>query len=77
MGGSPLSARTSAPIIDVVATEPIRILLEVHLVGDSLHGRASTDSDPAHEFAGWIGLLKVLEELLPDPRSASEAEESR
>jgi len=51
-----------------VAVEPIRIVLDVDVVGDSLTGTASRSDGNARDFTGWLGLLGVLQELLPaDP----------
>jgi hypothetical protein len=58
-----------------VAAEPTRIVLEVELIEESLIGRASASDGINHEFAGWLGLLRVLEVLLPGPRPTWESDE--
>lgn len=62
-------------IVDAVAAKPIRIVLEVQLIDDSMCGHASTESGATREFAGWLGLLRALEVLLPDPSPPREADE--
>lgn len=76
MGGRRLCASPTAQMIgDAVAVKPIRILLEVQVIDESMCGRASTESGATHEFAGWLGLLRALEVLLPDPSRPREAQE--
>jgi hypothetical protein len=56
---------------------PIRIVLDVEVIDESLTGRASASDGISREFAGWIGLLRVLELLLPDSRRTFDERESR
>ena len=48
-----------------MGTGSSRILLEVHTIGDSLSGRASTPDGQIREFTGWLGLMAALQTLLP------------
>lgn len=47
--------------------EPIRIVLEVEVVNESLSGLATATDGTTRDFAGWLGLLSVLQALLPGP----------
>ncbi len=58
-----------------MAASPVRILLEVEVIDESLIGRARASDGTTREFSGWLGLLKMLEGLLPDPRSSLDSQE--
>jgi hypothetical protein len=60
-----LCAPDCPPIIQRMAT-PIRLLLEIEPVEDSLLGRVSTSEGDSREFAGWLGLLNTLEALIAE-----------
>jgi len=47
-----------------VTTNPIRIVLDVEVVEESPTGHATTGDGASRTFAGWLGLLSVLEALL-------------
>jgi hypothetical protein len=38
-----------------VVVRPIRIVLEVERLEETLSGSASADDGPNHEFSGWLG----------------------
>lgn len=49
---------------------PIRIVLVLEVQDESLVGNAATaDGEPYH-FTGWLGLLNVLQAMLPASRSS-------
>jgi hypothetical protein len=73
MGSYPLCVRPRRSILRRVDANPIRILLEVELIEETLTGRASASDGTTREFAGWLGLLNVLEGLLPDSRPPIDA----
>ncbi|HEX8123776.1 MAG TPA: hypothetical protein VF549_21175 [Solirubrobacteraceae bacterium] len=41
--------------------EPLRLSLELHPCGAGLAGSLVDESGDAHVFAGWLGLLTLLE----------------
>lgn len=49
-----------------MGVDPVRIELEVQVVDESLIGLARSTDGTTREFAGWLGLLNVLEGLIPD-----------
>jgi hypothetical protein len=53
---------------------PITIRMELRLDGDLPRGRASDDSGAVKDFAGWLGLVAAIDELLSreDARGANE-----
>lgn len=61
-----------APIIEAVVVEPIRIVLEVHVVDESLTGVARATDGTTREFAGWLGLLNALGVLLSNAGQADD-----
>lgn len=48
-----------------MTADPIRIELEVEVVNESLIGLARATDGTTRDFAGWLGLLSVLQTLLP------------
>jgi hypothetical protein len=44
--------------------ETIVIRLELHLSESAFTGRASRESGPTREFAGWLGLLAAIDGLI-------------
>jgi len=63
-----------APRAGTLASMPVRavvIHLEVRLDGDSPIGCAYDDDRRQRDFAGWIGLVAAVEELLTGPASGS------
>jgi hypothetical protein len=47
-----------------VDSEATTIRMELRLDGDLPTGRASDDSGRVREFAGWLGLVAAIDELL-------------
>ena len=47
-----------------MSVEIRHIAIDVHLDGDQISGRAGNGTDQPQAFAGWIGLLQVLDVLL-------------
>jgi len=43
------------------------IQLELRLDGNALTGQASTPGDTPREFSGWVGLVRVVEDLINEP----------
>jgi hypothetical protein len=56
---------------------PIRLLLEIEAVEDSMTGRISTSEGEHREFAGWLGLLNALEGLIGDQRPGTDQLQTR
>jgi hypothetical protein len=48
-----------------VGTGTIRLVLEIDTADESLTGRVVTSSGEIRQFKGWLGLLGVLEALMP------------
>lgn len=48
----------------IMATTPIRILLELQPDQESLTGQIHRAGQPPCEFTGWLGLLAALQALL-------------
>jgi len=68
------SLRCCAPdalseLVELVTGDLVRIELEVQTVDESLIGLARTADGKTREFAGWLGLMTVLEALLAAPRT--------
>jgi hypothetical protein len=64
-----LCEQVAAVIGDLVLIE-----LEVRVVDESLVGLVRTADGNAREFAGWLGLMTVLEALLRAPANEPGAE---
>ncbi|MBV8987684.1 MAG: hypothetical protein JO372_03890 [Solirubrobacterales bacterium] len=47
-------------------TTPIRLVLEIEPVEDSLIGRISSGEGESRPFAGWLGLFNALEALIEE-----------
>jgi hypothetical protein len=45
----------------------VTICLELDVAGDEVCGRALSPAHDPKPFAGWLGLLAVLDDLLADP----------
>lgn len=43
------------------------IQLELRLDGTALTGHASVPGDVPREFSGWVGLVRVVEDLINEP----------
>ena len=54
-------------LVEAMTGNLVRIELEVRVVEESVIGRARTADGNTREFAGWLGLMTVLEALLPAP----------
>jgi hypothetical protein len=52
----------------VVNQNEVKVTLELRADGESLVGRATGPDGVAREFAGWIGLVGVIDALLADAR---------
>lgn len=52
-----------------VTPDPVRIVLEVQAIDQSMIGLATSMDGTTREFSGWLGLLNVLLGLLPEPES--------
>ncbi|MDN5861762.1 MAG: hypothetical protein L0H84_24440 [Pseudonocardia sp.] len=54
------------------------IRLEIRLDGESPVGRAYDDRGGSNEFAGWMGLVAVIDDLMrawpPDPTTSASEE---
>jgi hypothetical protein len=50
--------------LTVVGTPTVVITLELQVEEDSLTGRASDGDGGEREFAGWVGLMAALDELV-------------
>jgi len=57
---------TGMPSADALpmSVEIRHIAIDVRLDGDQISGRAGDGTDQPQAFAGWIGLLQVLDALL-------------
>jgi hypothetical protein len=67
----------AAGLDDPGVTEPIRLLLEIEPVEDSMLGQISTSTGEIRAFVGWLGPLNRLEALIEDRQSQpGEPEES-
>ena len=55
-------------MISRMTADPIRIVLDIEVLDESPIGHATTIDGTSRSFTGWLGLLSVLEALLPDPR---------
>ena len=51
----------------------VTIRLELDVAGDEVCGRAISPAHAPKQFAGWLGLLVALDDLLADPPPAAEA----
>jgi hypothetical protein len=49
------------------------IQLELRLDGTALTGEARVPGDLPRAFSGWVGLVRVVEDLINEPVSTSEA----
>ena len=47
------------------------IQLELRLDGTALVGHAFVPGEDPREFSGWVGLVRVVEALINEPRSLS------
>ncbi len=65
------------PLRRIIAavTDAIRMTLEVQVIDESLIGLATATDGTTREFAGWLGLLSVLEALLPSRTDDGDAGE--
>jgi hypothetical protein len=45
----------------------VTIRLELDVAGDEVCGRALSPTHDPKQFAGWLGLLAALDDLLADP----------
>lgn len=54
-------------LVELVTGDLVLIELEVHVVDESLIGLARTADGKTRQFAGWLGLMTVLEALLRSP----------
>jgi hypothetical protein len=54
-------------LVEAVTSDIVRIELEVRVVEESLIGLARVADGTTREFAGWLGLMTVLDALLPAP----------
>ena len=45
----------------------VTICLELDVAGDEVCGRALSPAHDPRPFAGWLGLLAALDDLLADP----------
>jgi hypothetical protein len=48
----------------------VTIRLELDVAGDEVSGRALCSTQDPKQFAGWLGLLAALDDLLTDPAPA-------
>ncbi len=55
----------------------VTIRLELDVAGDEVSGRALCPSQDPKQFAGWLGLLAALDDLLTDPAPGAGAEAAR
>jgi hypothetical protein len=62
-----LLADALSELVEVMTRDLVWIELEVRVVDESLIGQARTADGKTREFAGWLGLMMVLEALLPAP----------
>ncbi len=49
----------------------VTIHLELDVAGDEVSGRAVCPTQDPKQFAGWLGLLAALDDLLTDPAPAA------
>jgi len=54
-------------------TRRVTIRLELDVAGEELCGRALSSSHDPRPFAGWLGLLAALDDLLAEPAGAAAA----
>jgi hypothetical protein len=69
-----LRADVLSELVGAVIGDLVRIELEVRVVDESLTGLARTADGKAREFAGWLGLMTVLEALLRPPAKTPDAD---
>jgi hypothetical protein len=56
-----------------VNADRIEITLELRLDGDTVSGRARSAGGEAREFAGWIGLLGMVDSIVEGARNGGPA----
>jgi hypothetical protein len=61
-------------MIGAMTADPIRIVLEVQVVNESLIGLARASDGTTRDFSGWLGLLSVVETLLPAAAGSEDLE---
>jgi hypothetical protein len=54
----------------------VTIRLELDVAGDEVRGRALSPTHDPKPFAGWLGLLAALDDLLTEPPAGTQPSEA-
>ena len=60
-----LPSNARLDLVEAVTADVVRIELEVRVVEESLIGVARVADGTTREFAGWLGLMTMLDAMLP------------